>query len=448
MLASVAARSELTRGAASRRSYGSVYKARDSKDGSVVAIKVLEVEDDAADLKREIDILKDCTSPYIVGYKGAFEKNSHVWIAMEYCAGGSVCDLMAVCERTLSEAQIAAIVKQSLLGLAYLHQKKLIHRDIKSGNILLTKSGECKLADFGVSAQLSGTLNNKRKTVIGTPYWMAPEVLQSQDYDGKADIWSLAITAIEMALGEPPLSNIHPMRAIFMIPNSPPPTLPDPSQWSDEFNDFLRTCLQKDPEKRPDAMTLLRKHPFVTRVNNERKTVEVLVDECLEQIENYRENESKEAASADASTGTNGAAAGAGGAGDDDAAGGTLRRNDTMGAQEDSGTMVVSSAPKKKAAEPAFMKQFHNKDDRTVKKPGGGGAAAAAAPAGDTELYFRTGKKLEVSKDSTLLDLQKALIQLNKAYDEECAELDRFYEVRRKELQQLIKAKKGEGGAK
>lgn len=131
-----------------------------------------------------------------------------------------------------------------------------------------------------MSAELTTTLA-KRKTVIGTPYWMAPEVLQSTEYDGKADIWSLAITAIELAVGEPPHSNVHPMRAIFMIPTSDPPTLPEPEKWSDEFNDFLKVCLVKNPTARPSAEELLRTHPFITKTKG-KATIAALVEECMQ----------------------------------------------------------------------------------------------------------------------------------------------------------------------
>jgi hypothetical protein len=174
----------------------------------------------------------------------------------------------------------------------YTNTKK-IHRDIKSGNILLNHEGDCKLADFGVSAELTTTMA-KRKTVIGTPYWMAPEVLQSTEYNGKADIWSLAITAIELAVGEPPHSNVHPMRAIFMIPTSEPPTLPDPTKWSKDFNDFLKICLVKDPEKRPTATYLINNHPFITKAKG-KEVIASLVKECMKEIDEYREQEAKEA---------------------------------------------------------------------------------------------------------------------------------------------------------
>lgn len=182
-------------------------------------------------------------------------------------------------------------------GLQYLHSAKKIHRDIKSGNILLTHNGDCKLADFGVSAELTTTLS-KRKTVIGTPYWMAPEVLQSTEYNGKADIWSLAITAIELAEGEPPHSEVHPMRAIFMIPTSDPPTLREEHMWSADFRDFLRVCLVKKPDERPSATELLDNHPFITKCKG-RGVITELVDECMDDIDEYREQEAMEAQEAE-----------------------------------------------------------------------------------------------------------------------------------------------------
>lgn len=274
-------------------SYGSVYKALDKRDGKIVAIKVLEVENEDTALQREIDILSQCDSKYIVAYKGSFEKDGHIWIVMEYCGAGSICDIMAICDITLNEAQIAVILKKALLGLQYLHTQNKIHRDIKAGNILLNHNGECKLADFGVSAELTQSMP-KRTTTIGTPYWMAPEVLQAQQYNGKADIWSLGVTAIEMAVGEPPLSNIHPMRALFMIPNNPPPTLPNPQNWSNEFKDFVKVCLNKNPDKRPDATTLLKKHPFIVKAGSTR-IVRDLVEQCMPVIDEYREMEAREA---------------------------------------------------------------------------------------------------------------------------------------------------------
>ena len=158
-------------------SYGEVYNALDKRTGQLVAIKVIPVESDLSDFKREIEILKQCRSPYIVAYTGSYFKDGNLWIVMEYCGAGSVADLMAIAGCTLTEREMAEVLAATLKGLEYLHAHKLIHRDLKAGNILLTEDGAAKLADFGVSAQLSSTIS-KRRTVIGTPYWMSPEVIQ------------------------------------------------------------------------------------------------------------------------------------------------------------------------------------------------------------------------------------------------------------------------------
>ncbi|GMF32318.1 unnamed protein product [Phytophthora lilii] len=250
------------------RSYGKVYKAVNKASAEVVALKVVPVdnEDRAAfdELTREIRILERCESPFVVQYRGSFSYESQLWIAMEFCAAGSLADLHLLRGRqVLGEAEIAAVCANVALGLAHLHSRGLIHRDIKAGNLLLNGDGVAKLADFGVSAQLTATVG-KRRTVIGTPFWMAPEVIQEAQYDCKADLWSLGITALELAEGEPPLAHMHPMRAIFLIPNRAPPELREPNKYSPEFRDFLAVCLKKDPQERASAEDLLR-HPFITR---------------------------------------------------------------------------------------------------------------------------------------------------------------------------------------
>lgn len=180
---------------------------------------------------------------------------------LEYCAAGSISDIISVRKRSLSEKEIAAVIKFILKGLEYLHSSKKIHRDIKAGNILLSSNAQPKLADFGVSGQLNNTVK-KRLTVIGTPFWMAPEIVTESGYDCMADIWSLGITCIEMAEGKPPLHDMNPMQAMFSLPKNPPPKLTHPDNFSDNFNHFISCCLIKDPMQRSSANQLLR-HPFI-----------------------------------------------------------------------------------------------------------------------------------------------------------------------------------------
>lgn len=181
---------------------------------------------------------------------------------MEFCGGGSISDICKLLDRGLQEWQIAIICREALKGLKYLHKMYKIHRDIKGANILLTDKGQVKLADFGVSAKLFGTFS-QRNTFVGTPYWMAPEVILEEHYDGRADIWSLGITAIEMAEMFPPNSDVHPMRVLLMVQKNATPRLKQRDKWSPEFHDFLQKCFIRDPKARPTAEMLL-KHPFVT----------------------------------------------------------------------------------------------------------------------------------------------------------------------------------------
>lgn len=260
-----------------RGSYGSVYKALHKKSGQVLAIKQVPVDTDLQDIIKEISIMQQCDCNYIVKYYGSYFKHSDLLIVMEYCGGGSVSDLMKIRRKTLTEDLIATVLLHTLRGLDYLHDRKKIHRDIKAGNILLNTEGHAKLADFGVAGQLTDTMA-KRNTVIGTPYWMAPEVIQEIGYDCAADIWSLGITALEMAEGRPPYGDIHPMRAIFMIPTRDPPTFKDPSRWSPEFVDFVSKCLVKDPEKRATAKQLLQHDFLVTKSKGNSSLIELIAE--------------------------------------------------------------------------------------------------------------------------------------------------------------------------
>ncbi|XP_027031636.1 serine/threonine-protein kinase 3 [Tachysurus fulvidraco] len=260
-------------------SYGSVFKAIHKESGQVVAIKQVPVESDLQEIIKEISIMQQCDSPYVVKYYGSYFKNTDLWIVMEYCGAGSVSDIIRLRNKTLTEDEIATILKSTLKGLEYLHFMRKIHRDIKAGNILLNTEGHAKLADFGVAGQLTDTMA-KRNTVIGTPFWMAPEVIQEIGYNCVADIWSLGITSIEMAEGKPPYADIHPMRAIFMIPTNPPPTFRKPELWSDELTDFVKKCLVKNPEQRATATQLLQ-HPFIMSA----KPVTILRDLITEAME-------------------------------------------------------------------------------------------------------------------------------------------------------------------
>uniref|UniRef100_A0A3B5QNG8 non-specific serine/threonine protein kinase n=1 Tax=Xiphophorus maculatus TaxID=8083 RepID=A0A3B5QNG8_XIPMA len=246
--------------------FGKVYKAQNKQNGTLAAAKVIDTktEDELEDYMVEIDILASCNHHHIVKLLDAFYFEGKLWILIEFCAGGAVDAIMLELERPLTEPQIRVVCKQTLDALTYLHEAKVIHRDLKAGNILLSLDGEVKLADFGVSAKNTNTLQ-RRDSFIGTPYWMAPEVVmcetsKDRPYDYKADIWSLGVTLIELAQIEPPNHEMNPMRVLLKIAKSEPPTLMHPSRWSPEFNDFLRRALDKNVDNRWNSTQLLQ--PF------------------------------------------------------------------------------------------------------------------------------------------------------------------------------------------
>ncbi|XP_035856907.1 mitogen-activated protein kinase kinase kinase kinase 5-like isoform X2 [Sander lucioperca] len=261
--------------------YGEVFKARNKQNGELAAIKVIkmEPEDDFSIIQQEIVIVRSCKHPNIVAYYGSYIRANKLWICMEFCGGGSLQDIYHV-TGPLSEPQIAYICREMLQGLDYLHAQKKIHRDIKGANILLNDQGEVRLADFGISAQITATLA-RRMSFIGTPYWMAPEVAAVEikgGYNELCDIWSVGITAIELAELQPPMFDVHPLRVLFLMSKSgyQPPKLKDKSKWSSMFYNFVKAMLVRNPKKRPSASKMLS-NTFLTQQGlNQELTLDLL----------------------------------------------------------------------------------------------------------------------------------------------------------------------------
>jgi serine/threonine protein kinase len=242
--------------------FGSVHKGIHIPTGEVVALKIINLDtedDDVADIQREVALLASLRdAPNVTKYFGCYVDGPRVWIVMEWAQGGSVRTLMKACkDGIVEEKYIVLIIREALVGLAYLHKSSIIHRDIKAANVLITHTGKVMICDFGVSALLP-TASSKRNTFIGTPYWMAPEVAQPvPNYDTKADIWSLGIMIWEMYKGTPPHSHLLAPQVLQIIPRQKAPRFAE-SEGSKDMRDFLAHCLMEQPQEVCKAMPFAR----------------------------------------------------------------------------------------------------------------------------------------------------------------------------------------------
>ncbi|KAJ3289167.1 Serine/threonine-protein kinase 25 [Borealophlyctis nickersoniae] len=262
-------------------SFGEVYKGIDKRTGEVVAIKVLDLDTDdeeITDVQKEITMLSHCDSEYITRYRGSYLNRTKLWVIMDYAAGGSMRNIVsinALRSGPIEERHIAIIAREVLHALVYLHKSaSIIHRDVKAANILMTDDCKIKLCDFGVAGQITMSCV-RRHSFVGTPYWMAPEIIKRAQYDFKADIWSLGITIIELATGNPPLADQDPGKALFLIPRTRPARLE--GNFSPAMKEFISLCLREEPEERPSAEELLRSK-FISRVVKGTAQLQELLD--------------------------------------------------------------------------------------------------------------------------------------------------------------------------
>lgn len=291
-----------------RGSFGEVFRGEELSSGDVVALKLVDLEvvsDEIEVIQREIRVMSQISTPEVVQYRTSFMEGSTLWIVMEYLAGGSLKELVDAVG-PLPEDAVATVMRALAKGLRYVHASGKVHRDIKAANVLLAADGEVKLADFGVAGQMTATLK-QRNTFVGSPFWMAPEVIQESAYNEKADIWSVGITAIELATGLPPYATEHPYRALFLIPKSDPPRLE--GEYSKSFKSFIEACLQRDPRQRASAEQLIS-HPFIVK-----KAKSSAVRECLKRKRTFQEvhNLSVTGGSPSANNGSRGDQAGSSG---------------------------------------------------------------------------------------------------------------------------------------
>ncbi|XP_044519731.1 serine/threonine-protein kinase 4 [Gracilinanus agilis] len=405
--------------------------------------------------------MQQCDSPHVVKYYGSYFKNTDLWIVMEYCGAGSVSDIIRLRNKTLTEDEIATILQSTLKGLEYLHFMRKIHRDIKAGNILLNTEGHAKLADFGVAGQLTDTMA-KRNTVIGTPFWMAPEVIQEIGYNCVADIWSLGITAIEMAEGKPPYADIHPMRAIFMIPTNPPPTFRKPELWSDSFADFVKQCLVKSPEHRATATQLLQ-HPFVKSAKgvsilrdliNEAMDVKLKRQEAQQRELDQDDDDNSEEDETDSGTmvravgdetGTVRAASTL-----SDGANTMIEHEDTLPSQL--GTMVINTEEEEEEGtmkrnqhtpptqKPSFLEYFEQKEKENQVNSFGKNVPGPLKNSSDWKVP--QDGDYEFLKSWSVEDLQKRLSALDPMMEQEIEEIRQKYQSKRQPILDAIEAKK------
>lgn len=272
---------------------GGVYTAYEVGTNASVAIKQMNLEKQPKKelIINEILVMKGSKHENIVNFIDSYLLKGDLWVVMEYMEGGSLTDVVTHC--ILTEGQIGAVCRETLAGLRFLHSKGVIHRDIKSDNILLSMEGEIKLTDFGFCAQIN-EVNLKRTTMVGTPYWMAPEVVSRKEYGPKVDIWSLGIMIIEMIEGEPPYLNETPLRALYLIATNGTPQLKEPDTLSQELKTFLAWCLNVNPEERASATELLNS-VFITECAEENDSLAPLVKLArMKKIAEKMENDDEE----------------------------------------------------------------------------------------------------------------------------------------------------------